>query len=703
VNATGIPDASAAATDGARIPDASAAADGMPGTDAVDATAAIDSAGASDATGLGEAMAADAPGADGAGTQDAAGGDADDDGGPFVPLVPAPPMQTFFDDTAVFLHGGTIADPDTGYTTTVTLGPSGARTISTVDATGLERVHIDWTSLGASTMTAYRADGTIDESMTTTSSGNVVTTVWQLDKDLDGTFDWRSTTQSTDRQQITQTIEELSPGAADLTVTSTYTGPDLDEGNCQEPKQLDPLAVDVGASCDALALTTDPNYSIFAPAPTYCNGGDGAAPQSSMDQTCNAPGTPPCIAPIGSGCTPTMNDCHLTWSKSALSPVELFASAPVVGSGLPIYAATSGPMACTKAQRTSIARAVQEAFPELAFTLIKNWTAEWTQLLTGITNQSDTGLSGVTDGLYYACAMPPGVAANDEAVTIWAGFSDANNAKLTMLNPSLFDARYGLDALEEIVTHELMHAGGYRHQPAPDGGQQRDYIYSCARIADGCRAFDEGFYLGACCDASSSRDAAMCAGPENKAQFGVFGLFTETKSPTYYVSVPPTQLPDQVCYASGSYQYDSCLCSIAIMPAYCDHTPLQWSEWLNYAATVQIAETMFQPQCCEACPSGDNAYSNGVCGTQASGSSTTAPPGVMQSYLPQGGTNTVVAARAPTVRWRSPIAAIAAGEAMAGPLPKDGGAPNAGLATVACSGAMLYPDPVAGGMRACSY
>src|SRR5262249_37036054 len=152
--------------------------------------------------------------------------------------------------------------------------------------------------------------------------------------------------------------------------------------------------------------------------------------------------------------------------------------------------------------------------------------------------------------LLYGCANPSCVPSNVHATTHSAMFKNgsAPGAFITTFNPSdaAAGAASGDEALEELLVHEWFHVTESHPSGDPNGSEWRDEIYACSRYANNCRAWDKGFYLGRCCDASSARDAAMCADQKHKADFGIQTVFVETswglveKTPGTDVTIGPT-------------------------------------------------------------------------------------------------------------------------------------------------------------------
>jgi len=190
------------------------------------------------------------------------------------------------------------------------------------------------------------------------------------------------------------------------------------------------------------------------------------------------------------------------------------------------------------------------------------------------------------------------------------------------------------------------------HQVDAAGSESRDVINACARVGDQCKAWNVGFYLGKCCDASSARDGAMCASAENKQSYGGYEMYVETASP--YVEEPSgaTDPATNVCADTDGNAADA-LCAIESMFAFCDQTPFTAGETTDpipsgYPSKGQEALPALSGfVCVEECPA-MTPDTPSLCATNLP--PTAIPP--MDPEPPQ--------AAGPTPFWRSPAFAVQA-------------------------------------------
>jgi hypothetical protein len=527
----------------------------------------------------------------------------------------------FLADLEIFRNGGTIAALGGFGPIQVVVDGSGTH-ISVAGAKGTHRLQIEWTSAGSYTLAGdINADGKVDDQKTVTTTGGVTTTVWELDDNLNGGFNWRNTV-TNDGKQITSKIEAIPFLGTTYATLSSYSAPALEfEANCNTKKS--PEALGMGEACDPNAQVAN-----FPSTPTFC--------QKDNPST------------TAGGCSGVHFDGPNPWSKSYLNPAPLFS-----GHATPFFEIRSHSMACNPMQKKMLVEALEEATGRFLSTMPALNGDRFTDVMKGL---------GKLDGIYYGCALPSSAAGcNVLAVTGPSELTDSPNSKITTLDPSIFTA--GQDALEEILIHEWFHAAGISHPDDPNGSSQRDFIYSCSRVVDQCKAYDSGFYLGFCCDASSARDHAMCADVSNKGQFGVQLIFRETadgiiEEPTGLSGFDNKGIPGSC--VDEMNQAASCQCMIEQVPAYCDQVTITEQTADSMFGTAVALSTLTLPNCCESCPAGSPYASIPPCGTVDPTSDTECPPMSTCTVLPTtGGT-----ARGPTPKYRFTLPAIAAGQAV---------------------------------------
>lgn len=313
-------------------------------------------------------------------------------------------------------------------------------------------------------------------------------------------------------------------------------------------------------------------------------------------------------------------------------------------------------MVCTQARADIIQAALVKAGPDFDSAVVNTLNATWASIDTAVAN---------SDGILYGCALPSCSPSGVDAVTSKAYFADDPKIFITTIAPQFINL--GVDAVEEIIIHEWYHLL-LQHVPDAQGGSERDFIYSCSRNATGGRSWNAGFYLADCCDASSARDAAMCADDTKRLQFGIQMLFKETANGfTEDLNAQATAYSDKedppTCTnASMPVMNAPCSCYLEQAPGYCNQTVLTQDDALKLGL-VDTAETISGANCCESCPSGTPWAGLGACGTVTAGTECVAPsePPLTCPTLPEG-----QYATGPTVMWRQPASALAAGQTNKG-------------------------------------
>jgi hypothetical protein len=558
--------------------------------------------------------------ADGDGTEGGEGGSG---------ALPAS-TQAYLNELSVYSHGGTLPAAGNRGAVTSTANSDGSHTISIAGAKGTERLHVEWQGFGSYTATAdVNADGTVDEQFTTTTSGSVPTTVWELDKNTSGAFNWRATMTTSPSLSVSAMVEQIPLGMTTFTETSAYASTVATAGPACA--NADPKAIETNGSCDALAM--------YPSTPTFCQFPTPPTP------------TPPkeCFWSGGVGDQ---------WRHTEVHPVT------ALGAG-PYYIITDGPMKCTFEQSQAIVAALRVAGPDFDNAVVNTLNDTWALV--------DVAVS-LTSGIYYGCAPPP-CAGAVAAATAGAYFSDVQNVFITAIDPGI--VALGADVLEEIIIHEWYHVI-LQHVPDAKGGSERDFIYACSRVANGGKAWNAGKYLGDCCDASSARDHAMCADETLKLQFGVQHIFQEaangfieTPNPgfTGYMDMnPPPTCSDTATPPNKA----DCLCYLEQVPAYCDQTTLTQDDALKLGL-VNAAETISSVDCCESCPVATPIAGLGLCGTHTT-TTTCLPPPEVCTTLPDG-----EYAIGPTPLWRNPPASPLAGQAPTSEVMDGGCQPVAGF------------------------
>jgi hypothetical protein len=562
--------------------------------------------------------------ADGAASLDGAAADGGDDGAP--PTIDPVALETMAQHMGVFRNGGTIPAAGDRGDITVTVNADGTKTLSMAGKTTGERLHIEWASVGSYTLTAdVNTDGTIDERITaTTDASGVTTTVWERDSNLNGTFDWRSTTTHTPQVGITQTLEQVPPGGAGYVTTDTYSAP-----FAEAVRTCPSLDVKAGGACDA-HLLAQPGQD-FPPVPNYCVYGPPPPP-------------PPPPADAGGGGCWFEGDPATT---SDVAPESLYTTSACPSCGYVTFSTiTAGPMQCNDQQTKDIAAALVRAWSDTEAAIISRINPTFAEVLFNVANYHH---------YYYGCSSPACAGDTTAAFTEQPKFSDAPDVPVTDFHATN-TLTMGQDAIEEVIIHEWFHAGGHPgHEGTRNGRGGRDMVYSCARYADGCRAWNSGFYLGLCCDASSARDAAMCADADHKSAFGIQNIFVET-SPGF-AQTPnglDTGAPPLCTDLTPNSPMNPC-CMLERTAAYCDQTPLSDQDIVTLAsAPVPIDAVLHYPSCCESCPPATPYAGYQVC--EVHDSTTTCPP--MASSL------CMTTPPLPTRIWRQPAAAMEIGMAQ---------------------------------------
>jgi hypothetical protein len=178
----------------------------------------------------------------------------------------------------VIRNGGTLPAKGKNGPVTVKVNPDGSRSATIPGkVAGVDRLDIEWTSSTSFSVTAdVNGDGKIDEQRNVTTSNGLTTDVWQLDRSLSGSFDWRSTT-TLDETTLTSVLEEILPFATAFTTTATYSASALQQSAGCVPPQM------TGSTCDPTggnAVPPTPKYCMQPPPPAppcteNCCGNDG--------------------------------------------------------------------------------------------------------------------------------------------------------------------------------------------------------------------------------------------------------------------------------------------------------------------------------------------------------------------------------------------------------------------------------------------
>ncbi len=570
------------------------------------------------ATGMDGGLDAKAPGPDGGGVPE--GGVPESgaaEGGDDAGLSPG--ALAFLSELDVYKNGGKIPAAGLMGEVTVTVNPDGSHTVSMAGTNGHERLHIDRQPSGAFTLTAdVNGDGKVDSQMTKTISGSTATTVWELDDNLNGKFNWRATmSYGHDVNTVAAKLEQTPFGGTNLVETAAYSGAVATAAACQGKS---PAEVMMGGSCDANGA------GAMAPKPNFCQ------PPT--------PGT----GSSGGGCFwPGGTD---TWASADVRPIRI--------GGTNFFKITQGAMRCSDEQYRTIELALYAAWADFDANVVKGLEPSWASVTDAIANRS----------IYYGCALPSCLPSGVVAATHAAYFADlprADAVVITTIAP--FILQKGEGATEEIIIHEWFHPD-LDHIPDQNGANARDRIYGCSRVAAGVKSWNAGLYLGQCCDASSARDHAMCAqDPARKEKFGVQDIFRETAdgyveqpngSFTGYTDkpMPPT------CVQDMGTSTAVCSCYLEQVPAYCDQTVLTQSAALGLGL-LEASGSLTLPNCCETCPGSTPIAGIGRCGTYSPG--TQCPPKTTCGQLPSNGG----IASGPTPQWRQFPAAEEAGQAKA--------------------------------------
>jgi hypothetical protein len=554
----------------------------------------------------------------------------------------------YFDELEIYKKGGTIPASGKRGAITVTVGSGGSHTISMAGSNSTERLHMDYTGHGAFTLTSdFDGNGKVDEEMTATTTGGTTTTIWNRDDNLGGVMNWRATMTMDSTAGVSATVEQIPFGSITLAEVSSYSGAiAMASGKCAS---LNPLAIESGDDCDAIKLSK----GLFAPKPNLCQ---MSPTTSNVDQ-------PKCTGTNGK---PTFNFDGLNQfsTTSLVRPQSLFPN-----QSTPYSVITRGPMKCDSTQTAILAQAVAMAGPDFDAAVVNSLNASWASVDATV----------ATQGVMYGCEQPSCSPDGTVAVTSWPQFVDSPNVWITSIQPSII--ALGANVLEEIIIHEWFHTV-IGHIPDATGGDERDQVYACSRVANGGKSWNAGFYLGICCDASSARDFAMCADPTNKLQFGVYNMFVETndgliEKPNSGFTGYSDQVTPAICVDDSSPPKSSnCQCYLEQTPAYCDQTPLTQDQALKLGV-LKAAGTLTESVCCETCPA-STPYAGTLCGTAGPG--TECPPMDDCSTISQGG----LSPDGPTFLWRNPLPAILCGQAKSSDVD--------GLSmTVDCSQVMGFP------------
>ncbi|MBL8602481.1 MAG: hypothetical protein JNK72_11215 [Myxococcales bacterium] len=205
-------------------------------------------------------------------------------------------------------------------------------------------------------------------------------------------------------------------------------------------------------------------------------------------------------------------------------------------------------------------------------------------------------LSRVT--VYVGCAVPPCVPSD---VSAWTEgprngtWGDTPTATI-YLRPGgaldIADAAVRGPAVRELLLHELMHLYT-SHEDRDSGFQGRDLVYACARYAVRWEA-GLRYYLGRREDASSARDAAVCASMDHKPQFGR-GRATLRTSRFFIEHAPGAALDVPMCSTTpDDPPTEAPLCAAIEYATYCDQTPV--------TPSLRTFMDLHQGACTTLCP-----------------------------------------------------------------------------------------------------
>jgi hypothetical protein len=440
----------------------------------------------------------------------------------------------------------------------VTLNPDGSRTITVAGKNGTTRQQTQWSSFQSYTITDdENADRTVDKTTTVTNANNVTTTVVEQDTDLDGVPDWRQT----------GTVGTSGPPPFPLTMTAEEMLLPPDGG----VRQYLPVAQ---------STTVSPRFAES----TSCFRNLSLPPSDA------GAGAPDCW----------FDDVPKTWSDTQGKSTPLFGSVLDPGGVLDhIRVLTTGKSACDVISHGIIQDAFNQALGE-GLTRIGG---------INVGHAIDLVVALAEKDLIIGCEYPACLAAQGHAGGMayhdGADLSDDPGADIIEIRPEII--QQGVDPTAEMVLHELFHYAGKEHDNGDEGGTNaRDYIYACARYGNSCRGYP-GFYLGYPGDASSARDAAMCADADNKGQFGVQAIAVQSDKLCGSETAPGPQTPHDVCsVADPAPPTTPCTCCVANVWDYCDQTLIP--------AASATSKELDEFQCCLACPTGF-AWNPAVCPT----------------------------------------------------------------------------------------
>lgn len=240
-------------------------------------------------------------------------------------------------------------------------------------------------------------------------------------------------------------------------------------------------------------------------------------------------------------------------------------------------------------------------------------------------NQILTKLSRVR--LYFGCGIPSCVPGSTIAWTeaprheVYTDPTIATimirggaGGPLVLPNPTIRNA-----ATREIIEHELFHLVE-GHEEDSNGNEARDHIYACPRYQVQWAA-GLTFYLGTVAQASSARDAALCASMDHKAAFGVASANLRT-SDGYFEITPGTRMDVPLCSVSSRDSPTAmATCSVETFITDCDQTPVP-AAMRSLAQRHEVACTLgcpptepYQPVSCSTSVTIHNTYdrTGGTC------------------------------------------------------------------------------------------